>query len=241
MRLIETTLLRTSPTTSPSPEATLSAIATAATRSVHARCVQRWWLRAHACGCTCGARQFGYFSGQLGDGAAILLGEVHNAAGERWQMQIKGCGPTPFSRGNDGRKVLRSSVREFLCSEAMHALGIPTTRAGALVTSDTRVVRDKFYDGNAEEERASIVLRLSPTFIRYTVNPCFSLRVRLTHARLCVRVALAACVCVWLWLWLRVRVLYGVPVSGRSRYSRARMKTRDERGRLTGTPSYATS
>ena len=111
-------------------------------------------------------------------------------------MQIKGCGPTPFSRGNDGRKVLRSSVREFLCSEAMHALGIPTTRAGALVTSDTRVVRDKFYDGNAEEERASIVLRLSPTFIRYTVIPCFSLRVRLTHARLCVRLALAACVCV---------------------------------------------
>ena len=71
---------------------------------------------APAAHCYCG-HQFGYFSGQLGDGAAILLGEVVNAKGERWQLQTKGSGKTPFSRGNDGRKVLRSSIREFLCSE----------------------------------------------------------------------------------------------------------------------------
>ena len=93
----------------------------------------------------CG-HQFGSFSGQLGDGAAILLGEVSinivdGKIPERWEIQLKGAGPTPFSRGSDGRKVLRSSVREFLCSEAMYGLGIATTRAGTVITSDSRVVR----------------------------------------------------------------------------------------------------
>ncbi|CAK0752240.1 hypothetical protein CVIRNUC_002131 [Coccomyxa viridis] len=116
--------------------------------------------------CYCG-HQFGNFAGQLGDGAVIYLGEVVNAAGARWEVQLKGAGLTPFSRTADGRKVQRSSVREFLGSEAMHNLGIPTTRAGSLVTSDTMIVRDPLYSGNAIEERASTVLRIAPTFFRF--------------------------------------------------------------------------
>ena len=76
-----------------------------------------------------------------------------NGRGERWELQLKGAGPTPFSRTADGRKVLRSSVREFLCSEAMHFLGVPTTRAATLVVCDSTVVRDPLYDGRAIEER----------------------------------------------------------------------------------------
>ncbi|GFR27508.1 protein adenylyltransferase SelO-1, mitochondrial [Trichonephila clavata] len=116
--------------------------------------------------CYCG-HQFGYFSGQLGDGAAIYLGEVINARNERWEIQLKGAGLTPYSRTADGRKVLRSSVREFLCSEAMHFLGIPTTRAGTCITSDSKVIRDIFYDNHPKEEYCSIVLRIAPTFIRF--------------------------------------------------------------------------
>ncbi|XP_059146510.1 protein adenylyltransferase SelO, mitochondrial-like [Physella acuta] len=116
--------------------------------------------------CYCG-HQFGYFSGQLGDGAAIYLGEIVNQEGERWEVQLKGAGKTPFSRGSDGRKVLRSSIREFLCSEAMYHLGVPTTRAGSCITSETRVIRDIFYDGNAISEKCTLVLRISPTFLRF--------------------------------------------------------------------------
>ncbi|XP_065052587.1 protein adenylyltransferase SelO, mitochondrial-like isoform X1 [Rhopilema esculentum] len=116
--------------------------------------------------CYCG-HQFGYFSGQLGDGAAMYLGEIVNHKGERWELQLKGSGPTPFSRQADGRKVLRSSVREFLCSEAMHYLGIPTTRSGSCVTSDTRVMRDIFYNGKPIMERATVISRIAPTFLRF--------------------------------------------------------------------------
>ncbi|XP_067140462.1 protein adenylyltransferase SelO-1, mitochondrial-like [Centruroides vittatus] len=116
--------------------------------------------------CYCG-HQFGYFSGQLGDGAAMYLGEVINSKGERWEIQLKGAGKTPYSRQADGRKVLRSSIREFLCSEAMHYLGIPTTRAGSCVTSDTKVIRDIFYDGHPVLERCTIVSRIAPTFLRF--------------------------------------------------------------------------
>ncbi|XP_012504244.1 PREDICTED: selenoprotein O [Propithecus coquereli] len=116
--------------------------------------------------CYCG-HQFGQFAGQLGDGAAMYLGEVCTAAGERWELQLKGAGPTPFSRQADGRKVLRSSIREFLCSEAMFHLGIPTTRAGACVTSESTVVRDVFYDGNPKYEQCTVVLRIASTFIRF--------------------------------------------------------------------------
>ncbi|NXN92215.1 SELO protein, partial [Rhinopomastus cyanomelas] len=116
--------------------------------------------------CYCG-HQFGSFAGQLGDGAAMYLGEVLGPQGERWELQLKGAGITPFSRQADGRKVLRSSIREFLCSEAMFHLGIPTTRAGTCVTSDSKVVRDIFYDGNPKTERCTLVLRIASTFIRF--------------------------------------------------------------------------
>uniref|UniRef100_A0A6A7G4L8 Selenoprotein O n=1 Tax=Hirondellea gigas TaxID=1518452 RepID=A0A6A7G4L8_9CRUS len=116
--------------------------------------------------CYCG-HQFGNFSGQLGDGRALSLGEIVNFSGERWELQLKGSGKTPFSRNSDGRAVLRSTIREYLCSEAMHYLGIPTTRAASIVTSSTRVVRDIKYDGHPIQEKATVLLRLAPTFLRF--------------------------------------------------------------------------
>jgi uncharacterized protein YdiU (UPF0061 family) len=114
-----------------------------------------------------GGHQFGHWAGQLGDGRAISLGEIVNAAGERWELQLKGAGPTPYSRSADGRAVLRSSIREFLCSEAMHHLGIPTTRALSLVKTGETVVRDMFYDGHPRAETGAIVCRVAPSFIRF--------------------------------------------------------------------------
>ena len=116
--------------------------------------------------CYCG-HQFGSFAGQLGDGAAIALGEVINPEGVRWEVQLKGAGLTPYSRTADGRKVLRSSIREFLCSEAMHFLGIPTTRALACVTSESTTQRDPLYDGTVIDEKCTIVTRLAPNFFRF--------------------------------------------------------------------------
>jgi serine/tyrosine/threonine adenylyltransferase len=113
-----------------------------------------------------GGHQFGNWAGQLGDGRAITLGETVNARGERWELQLKGAGRTPYSRTADGRAVLRSSVREFLCSEAMHHLGVPTTRALSLVETGDAVVRDMFYDGRAKAEPGAIVCRVAPSFIR---------------------------------------------------------------------------
>jgi len=114
-----------------------------------------------------GGHQFGVWAGQLGDGRAMSLGEAINAAGERWELQLKGAGPTPYSRGADGRAVLRSSIREFLCSEAMHHLGIPTTRALCLVETGEPVLRDMFYDGHPQDEPGAIVCRAAPSFIRF--------------------------------------------------------------------------
>jgi len=114
-----------------------------------------------------GGHQFGNWAGQLGDGRAISLGELTARDGTTWEVQLKGAGPTPYSRRADGRAVLRSSVREFLCSEAMHALGVPTTRALSLVGTGDAVVRDMFYDGNARPEPGAIVARLAPTFVRF--------------------------------------------------------------------------
>ena len=114
-----------------------------------------------------GGHQFGHWAGQLGDGRAISLGEVVNPAGQRWELQLKGAGRTPYSRGADGRAVLRSSIREFLCSEAMHHLGIPTTRALALLATGEAVVRDMFYDGHPQAEPGAIVCRAAPSFIRF--------------------------------------------------------------------------
>lgn len=104
-----------------------------------------------------GGHQFGNWAGQLGDGRAITLGEILNGDGQRWELQLKGAGPTPYSRTADGRAVIRSSVREFLCSEAMHHLGVPTTRALSLVHTGDSVVRDMFYDGHAKPDRKSVV------------------------------------------------------------------------------------
>ena len=114
-----------------------------------------------------GGHQFGHWAGQLGDGRAISLGEVLDRSGRRWELQLKGAGPTPYSRGADGRAVLRSSIREFLCSEAMHHLGVPTTRALSLVATGEQVVRDMFYDGNARPEPGAVVCRVAPSFIRF--------------------------------------------------------------------------
>jgi uncharacterized protein YdiU (UPF0061 family) len=111
--------------------------------------------------------QFGHWAGQLGDGRAITLGEVVDAAGQRWELQLKGAGPTPYSRMADGRAVLRSSIREFLCSEAMHHLGVPTTRALSLVATGEAVIRDMFYDGRPQPEPGAVVCRVAPSFIRF--------------------------------------------------------------------------
>jgi len=119
------------------------------------------------CAANYGGHQFGHWAGQLGDGRAISLGETITAAGNRWELQLKGAGLTPYSRGADGRAVLRSSVREFLCSEAMHHLGVPTTRALSLIDTGEAVVRDMFYDGHAAPEPGAIVCRVAPSFIRF--------------------------------------------------------------------------
>ena len=115
--------------------------------------------------------QFGQWAGQLGDGRAILLGEIQTqkqlhgqvngqALGPGLEVQLKGAGLTPYSRMGDGRAVLRSSIREFLCSEAMHGLGIPTSRALCVTGSDARVRRE-------EIETAAVVTRIAPSFIRF--------------------------------------------------------------------------
>lgn len=112
-----------------------------------------------------GGHQFGNWAGQLGDGRAIYLGELMHE-GKRFELQLKGAGETPYSRNADGRAVLRSSLREFLCSEAMHYLGVPTTRALSLVGTGDLVRRDMFYNGNPEMEPGAIVCRVAPTFTR---------------------------------------------------------------------------
>ncbi len=114
-----------------------------------------------------GGHQFGNWAGQLGDGRAINLGEFQDASGHWQTMQLKGAGPTPYSRTADGRAVLRSSIREFLCSEAMYHLGIPTTRALSLVGTGDQVVRDMFYDGRPAPEPGAIVCRVAPSFLRF--------------------------------------------------------------------------
>ncbi|XP_053322908.1 protein adenylyltransferase SelO-like [Spea bombifrons] len=113
-----------------------------------------------------GGHQFGVWAGQLGDGRAHLVGTYINRFGERWELQLKGSGKTPYSRDGDGRAVLRSSIREFLCSEAMHYLGIPTSRAASLVASDDPVWRDQFYNGSLRKEKGAVVLRVAKSWFR---------------------------------------------------------------------------
>src|SRR6201996_4685351 len=114
-----------------------------------------------------GGHQFGVWAGQLGDGRAITLGELTPRPGEHWELQLKGAGRTPYSRTADGRAVLRSSIREFLCSEAMHFLGVPTTRALSLVATGDDVVRDMFYSGDPQPEPGAVVCRVAPSFVRF--------------------------------------------------------------------------
>ena len=118
------------------------------------------WSEAQPRAMIYSGHQFGHYNPQLGDGRGLLLGEVYNDAGEHWDLHLKGAGQTPYSRMGDGRAVLRSSIREFLASEALHALGIPSSRALSVVASDTPVWREK-------QERAAMVLRLAPSHIRF--------------------------------------------------------------------------
>ena len=122
-----------------------------------------------------GGHQFGNWAGQLGDGRAINLTDVaHN--NKTWTLQLKGAGPTPYSRTADGLAVLRSSIREYLCSEAMHHLGVPTTRALSLALSGDEVLRDVLYNGNQAYEKGAVVCRVSPSFLRFGSYEIFASR-----------------------------------------------------------------
>ncbi len=111
--------------------------------------------------------QFGNWAGQLGDGRAILAGEITNAEGKKTEIQWKGAGATPYSRRADGRAVLRSSVREYLMSEAIYHLGIPTTRALSLAFTGEDVIRDIMYNGNPQYEKGAVVIRTAESFLRF--------------------------------------------------------------------------
>lgn len=111
--------------------------------------------------------QFGNWAGQLGDGRAILAGEIKNDSDKKTEIQWKGAGATPYSRHADGRAVLRSSVREYLMSEAMYHLGVPTTRALSLSLSGENIVRDIMYNGNPQEEKGAVVIRTAESFLRF--------------------------------------------------------------------------
>lgn len=114
-----------------------------------------------------GGHQFGHWAGQLGDGRAINLADITTPTSGPKTIQLKGAGPTPYSRSADGFAVLRSSIREFLCSEAMFHLGVPTSRALSLALTGDNVVRDMFYDGNAKPEPGAVVCRVSSSFLRF--------------------------------------------------------------------------
>jgi len=122
-----------------------------------------------------GGHQFGHWAGQLGDGRAINLFEIdHND--KHWAVQLKGAGETPYSRSADGLAVLRSSIREYLMSEAMHHLGIPTTRALSLALTGDSVLRDVMYDGNPAYEKGAVVCRVATSFLRFGNYQIFTAR-----------------------------------------------------------------
>lgn len=125
---------------------------------------------------TCyGGHQFGNWAGQLGDGRAINLFEV-KYNNSNWALQLKGAGETPYSRTADGLAVLRSSVREYLCSEAMFYLGVPTTRVLSLALSGDHVLRDVMYDGNSAYEKGAVVCRAAESFLRFGNYEIFAAR-----------------------------------------------------------------
>jgi uncharacterized protein YdiU (UPF0061 family) len=117
--------------------------------------------------------QFGNWAGQLGDGRAIILAEVEQKE-QFYTLQLKGAGMTPYSRRADGLAVLRSSIREHLCSEAMYHLGVPTTRSLSLISTGDEVLRDVMYDGNPAYEKGAVVCRVAPSFIRFGNFELFS-------------------------------------------------------------------
>ncbi|MFZ4106940.1 protein adenylyltransferase SelO [Flavobacterium sp.] len=117
--------------------------------------------------------QFGNWAGQLGDGRAIILAEIKHK-NNIFTLQLKGAGSTPYSRRADGLAVLRSSIREHLCSEAMFHLGVPTTRSLSLILSGDLVLRDVMYDGNPNYEKGAVVCRVAPSFIRFGNFELFS-------------------------------------------------------------------
>ncbi len=122
-----------------------------------------------------GGHQFGHWAGQLGDGRAINLTEIEHKD-KTWMLQLKGAGETPYSRTADGLAVLRSSIREYLCSEAMHHLGVPTTRALSLSLTGDQVLRDMMYDGNSAYEKGAIVSRVAESFLRFGNYEIFAAR-----------------------------------------------------------------
>jgi uncharacterized protein YdiU (UPF0061 family) len=121
---------------------------------------QKLWADAEPRAMIYSGHQFGHYNPQLGDGRGLLLGEALTDAGQHWDLHLKGAGQTPYSRMGDGRAVLRSSIREFLASEALHALGIPSSRALCVIGSDTPVWREK-------QERGAMLLRLAPSHVRF--------------------------------------------------------------------------
>lgn len=120
--------------------------------------------------------QFGVYVPQLGDGRAILLGEVKIDQGQRWDLHLKGAGMTPFSRDGDGRAVLRSTIREYLCCAAMHALGVPTTQALCLVGSEYKVYREQVETG-------AMLVRMAPSHVRFGTFEVFYYRKQHEHLR----------------------------------------------------------
>ena len=120
--------------------------------------------------------QFGVYAPQLGDGRAILLGEVKNERGEKWDLHLKGAGMTPFSRDGDGRAVLRSTIREYLCCEAMHGLGIPTTRALCIIGSQEKVYRERVETG-------AMLVRMAPSHVRFGTFEIFYYRKQYEHLK----------------------------------------------------------
>tara|TARA_R110002126_G_scaffold72364_1_gene180886 strand:- start:47140 stop:48696 length:1557 start_codon:yes stop_codon:yes gene_type:complete len=132
-----------------------------------------------------GGHQFGNWAGQLGDGRAINLFEVEHQ-NKNWKVQLKGAGETPYSRTADGLAVLRSSIREYLCAEAMFHLGVPTTRSLSLSLSGDQVLRDVLYDGNPAYEKGAIVSRISPSFLRFGNYEIFAARKDVTNLKILV-------------------------------------------------------
>jgi uncharacterized protein YdiU (UPF0061 family) len=129
--------------------------------------------------------QFGNWAGQLGDGRAINLTEIENN-NQFYTLQLKGAGKTPYSRTADGLAVLRSSIREYLCAEAMFHLGVPTTRSLSLILSGDQVLRDILYNGNPAYEKGAIVCRVAPSFIRFGSFEMLTARNELKNLKLFV-------------------------------------------------------